>query len=323
MEGFSGRVRWATPADAPAITQLIRACYGDTYCVPEGVDPAHVARAIAAERELYLLACEPSGRIVGQAALIEKARGAFECARVVVDVSQRQRGLMAGLTRQLFEQAPARTRLLSAGAVTSHPFGQRNGEALGMTPVGLLLAQYPAWMRVAGFPPGEVATSAVLFARGTPRLRRPRRLGVLGADAAFAREVLAGLGVPLGAPPTVGGRLRWSLTRNAELGLSHLQLGRRGAVHAPWVDLDEGPRRLQWADVPVEHPAAASWCDALRRRGFGLAAYLPLGGPVGEDVLRLQRLDDDAAGLEELSLVPRLQPLQRLVLREQRSGARV
>lgn len=318
---FEGTVRCATPVDAPAIVDLMRRCYAGTYCIPEALDPVAVAQAIDSRSACYALAIDPGGALVAQAALLRQSPGGlFEVARVVVDLEHRDLGLMRELTRrlQLEEARGLGARIVFAGAVTSHLVGQLNGRAFPMMSMGLYLGIYPPSVRAVGMSTQAQPISSVLFGMRVDGLEtRERRLCLAGADAEHASQVLSGLGIPFALQEPGehdAADVAWTLRGVSGIGLEHLSLAGADDPSA-CDDLDAllascGAARVVWADVPAEHQAAAAVVAALRERGFGFAAYLPLAGPAGEDVLRLQRWQGSFLRRESILVLPEHEALR-------------
>ena len=66
---------------------------------------------------------------------------------------------------------------------------------------------------------------------------------------------------------------------------------------------------MRWVELPAEHPDAPEKVAEWTERGFSAAAYLPLAGPSGEDLLRLQRCERPLK-LRAIEVADELRPLR-------------
>jgi hypothetical protein len=321
------RIRLATPQDAPRISDLVRRCYGETYPDPWVLDPAQVGRRLEARQIVYALA-EEGGRHVAQCALWPHAPGLHECGKAVVDLEQRGRGLVAGLSSRLVDGwAPAHgVKVVIGRAVTNHLRMQDYSLGAGYTPLGLLLGLLPNTFAVAGVAPSSHPVSILLVGRRIDPAPRRRRLTLLGPDLALALRALSDLGI--GAGRARRSRRRPALGLTLERAEPVHQLHLRFGAGQPWQtlahDLVEQEAalgtRLIWADVPAEHPQAPWLVDHLRRLGFGLGAYVPHGGRRGEDVTRLQCYLDTPIPADGMLLRSEAHGLRDEVLADYRRG---
>lgn len=319
--------RLATSADAPAMQELVRACYGATY--PELRDGAQgLAGRLAGGTAGYAIATDLAGGIVGQVALERRGPGLWEHGRAVVAPAHRSRGLLATLSRHLFEDFAPRhgVRFVFGRSVTNHLRTQRYNLAAGFSPLGLLLGVWEPALRVAGVPAATQPISALLVGLWLDPIRRPRRLALRGGDLERAEAVLGSFGVESErvAPRRRRGPLRARREDGQGGRLVHLRLTDDPA--APTLDdrdLLERPG-VSWADVPAEARDAAARLEALRAHGFTWGAYLPHGGALGEDVVRLQRYDDPRPLLlEEIQVVEPARALRDAVHAEALEAALV
>lgn len=142
-------VRRFRPEDAPSVTRLTRAVYGETYTVPELYHPERVVRLNAAEQLITVVALDAAGQLVGMMDLDRRDRDhVAECTDAMVLPEHRHHHLMERLRAMLEEEAH---RLGLAGtygqAVTNHVFSQRAEERFGARPCGLILAAEPKSFR--------------------------------------------------------------------------------------------------------------------------------------------------------------------------------
>lgn len=300
MRGFV--VRLATAEDAGDIARLARECYGDTYPDQASLDPAQVAGSIRGGRVAYAVATARDGRHAGQVALEAKgSHGLFEHGRAVVDTPFRGRGLLAAMSQVLFQEfAPrANARMVIGRSVTNHQYTQRYNFAAGFKPLGLLLGALREGFTAAGIGESPEPVTILLMGLLLEPSPRPRRLALEGEDRRRCEEVLGALGIPLrrGRGPRANAPLGACVEAVESMGLRHVRLSSAYTEAAPLDDVVATEAaydvcRLAWVDVPVEHAGAPEAIELLRAAGFGHAALIPLGGPAGEDVLRLQRYHD-------------------------------
>jgi predicted N-acetyltransferase YhbS len=314
------RIRAATAADIPSIRKLLLRSYGDTYPYPERLDAAAMRGELESGETTLAVATDEAGEVVGHAALEQRGRaGLFEYTRAIVSPEHRGSGLLGRIgDLVLGELAPLRgVRFVSGQVVTSHLFAQRFGKSAGFVTSGLLLGCVPQTMAVAGIerPPQPISELVMLLRVGGSE--PPRRLAIRGRDHERAAAVLDALSVAHGPALRRDTHLPLGahFERHRALGVVHL----RFAAHAPprrlqasfVMGLEAAGTRVLWADVPVEHPGAPAVLEQLRELGLGFAAYLPLGGPDGEDVLRYQRyLDPTPLRLSEIQVLDELRPLR-------------
>ncbi len=291
-------IRLAQPRDAAQIAALLEECYRDSYRLKEYLDPAHVVRSMEAGRASWVVG-EEAGCLVGMACMESTGPRVWEYGRGVVSCAHRSRGLLTAIgARLLHEEAPrVGARFVTASAVTNHPYAQRNTRSLGMAATGVLLGVAPADTEMDGFGRVRQPVSMVQHALKVSTDEAPRRLGLEGADLVRAQRVLAALEIESGRSPRRAPPLRWTFRHDEAFGIAHLRPALYGAVGRlteQALGLRDTGRRLVWVDVPAEHPDVQQAADALRAWGFAFGAYLPAGGPLGEDVLRLQRVLDPA-----------------------------
>lgn len=311
-------VRLARPGDAAGIAGLLRERYGDRYADGSYLDATALAGRLSRGESLFAVAVR-EGSIVAQLAADRRSPFAWEIGRGLVQPAFRQRGLLAPLNDALEDELrrDPRARLCLGRAVTHHDYMQRHARRQGFTPLGLLLGLWPS-DAIEGAPTRPHAVSALVSGK-TLRPLRPRRLAFGGRPRARAVEALAGLGVPVSQHlMRLGPELGLELETTPALGLVHLRLvPRAGAPGAGLIDAvarAEAGARLLWADVPAEHPAAERLVPELERLGFAFGAYLPLAGPSGEDVLRLQRHEGPPIAAHDIHVIEEAHALRAVIL---------
>lgn len=322
MDTITGTIKLATPGDAPAISAAIARCYGDSYTTPEALDPAWVADSLRSGDVVYALAFDPAGEHMGQAALVKSSpAGLWECGRAIVDPRFRGQGVMNALSDLLIlEVAPAvGARFVFGHLVTSHVFVQQHSISRGFVPTGLLLGMAPETLCPAGIARRKQPVSIVIALRPGAGPHPPRRLALAEPELSRALDLYRRLGVeacgvePSGSSAPLGA----TVDRLPSFGISRLRFEPGGGLDLPALLAVAAAHeaRVSWADVPVEHPGAARAIEALRREGFSWGALIPLAGPAGEDVLRLQRLGSRVRlSADAIHVVDQLQPLRDHVL---------
>jgi N-acetylglutamate synthase-like GNAT family acetyltransferase len=310
---FDGIIRFATPDDAPAVSKLIRKCYGDTYITPSLLDARVLREAIQDGSLTFALAETPEGAHIGQVGLSRiGSAGLYEFGKAIVQDDWRGLGLAGRMSQALLaERIPALgARFVMGRCVTSHTFVQRQARSDGLVPIGLLLGACPKEFEPSGFGPPEQPTSFLICVRRIEPAPRPRRLTLRGRDLNRALESLAALGVPAEWSRTgdPSAPLSATIERDPDLGLVHLRFTSGGPRRRLGPSFVEGAAaagaRLLWADVPVESGGAPDVVAQLRDLGFSYASYLPIAGPKGEDVLRLQRyLDPHPLSLDAIHVL--------------------
>jgi len=304
------QLRLASPDDAPALIRSIRHCYGASYLHSGALSAPALAADIEAGRLVYALALVDS-QLVGQVAL-ERVHdcGLFHHCRAVVAPEWRGRGLLRALSVLLLgeEALPPTARLVLGTSVTSHRFTQRYNLRAGFSPLGLLLGLHPN-QTLAGLPATAQAGSAVLMALPTTTDWRPRALALHGPARSLAIQVCRRLGIPfsedLAAPESLAQGPLWTQWEEGPGGLWHLRYGNAPESYGgPPADA-----ALEWVDLPAEHSSTPALLERWEGAGLSVAAYLPLGGSSGEDIIRLQRCRRPLE-LESIQVMEELRPLR-------------
>jgi GNAT superfamily N-acetyltransferase len=282
------RLRLASPNDAPALIASIKRCYGSSYLHPEALESADLAAELERGRLIYAMATLGS-QLVGQVALERlHAQGLYHHCRAVVEPEWRGKGLLRSLSALLLGEGslPEDARLVLGTSVTSHRYTQRYNLRAGFSPLGLLLGLHPE-QTLSGLPTSGQAGSAVLMGLPTTTRWRLRCLALRGQALALANQVCRRLGIPYreADPEALSQDSLWTQWREGPGGLWHLRYGQSPESYGgPPADA-----ALEWVDLPAEHASTPALLERWEGAGLSVAAYLPLGGPSGEDVIRLQR----------------------------------
>lgn len=312
-------IRLAKPADANAITRTIKSCYGATYVEHEATRPARLRRQLRSGRVRYALA-EAEGRIVGQIALEDLGHGLFLHCRAVVTPDFRGRGLMGALSQPLFELArQGGAQLVLGSSVTQHVATQRFNVRAGFRPLGLLLGIYPG-IRPEGVRESSQAVSGLLTGLPLEPFAGPCRLQVPGWLRPRVEEVLEQLSLPVaGAPRRAQAPISLQgVERHEAIGRVHFRFGAGpGPAAESWRWQEDAEARVQWADVPLEHRDAPELIEELVSAGLHFGAVIPLAGPGGEHVLRLQRCTEPLRP-EPIQVLPAFAELRDQVVAEHR-----
>ncbi len=144
------QIREATFADAPAIRDIFRACYGDVYPYHDYYDLRGLSRMIASDDMLILVAEETdSGKVVGTASVLLEV-GAFadlvgEFGRLAVAPEAQNRGIGSQLMTARLQRVQDRLHVGLVETRTSHPFALKITEGQQFAVVGFM----PLKMRLA------------------------------------------------------------------------------------------------------------------------------------------------------------------------------
>lgn len=304
-------LRLASPNDAEAIIAAVRNCYGSSYLQPAALSAPRLAGDLASGELVYALATI-GDQVVGQVALERvHAQGLYHHCRAVVAPEWRGRDLLRSLSALLLgeDSLPKDACLVLGTSVTSHFYTQRYNLRAGFSPLGLLLGLHPN-QTLAGLPATKQAGSAVLMALPTVSDWRPRALALEGPAQVLATQVCRRLGIPLVpqdavSEPSLPSGALWAHWREGPGGLWHLSY-----CHEPKTfggPPAEAP--LEWVDVPAEHASSQALLERWEGAGLSVAAYVPLGGAEGEDVVRLQRCRRPLS-LEAIEVMEELRPLR-------------
>jgi hypothetical protein len=293
------RIRLAEGRDAKQILRLIRACYGETYVEQEWLDSDRLVRSLEVGSTVYALA-EDGGELVGQIALERVNPQLWLHCRAVVSLSHRGRGLLYTMSEPLLGEV-ARSKgaqLILGSSVTHHTHTQRFNVRAGFVPLGLLLGIYPG-IRPAGPDRVPDVVSGVLMGLPCESKWETRTTRLPGLLAEQVEQRLAALGIPcskLPAGETPTAPLRALVSRHGPSGRVHLQFSSRGRadpLSPTWLEAERRVgARVFWADVPLSLLESFATAERLLALGFSFSAAIPLAGPAGEDIVRLQRCED-------------------------------
>lgn len=293
------RIRLAAPEDAGLIAAAVHRCYGSTYVHPAAADPDRLAAEIRAGDVAYALAFSAdSDQHLGQVALFRVGGAAWEVGRAVVHPEHRSAGICNLLSDALIhDYAPARgLRLVTGHIVTTHTFVQQYALSRGFVLTGMLLGMVPETLSPAGIPPCSQPGSILMGIKPLAPSSRRRGVRLAGADGARVLALLRQLRIPARQVPS-GNRFASLAGRcvvHEHLGVRHISYSPEGEDGPdPLLESVGTDQRATWADVPFEHPEAGALVERLREQGFGWGAVIPGLGRNGEDVLRLQRLEND------------------------------
>jgi predicted GNAT family N-acyltransferase len=194
--GFSFQdpaVRHIEEADIPAVIDLFRLNYGDTYAIPEFYDEQWVKRGIYSDHIIWLV-IEEEGEIVASGAVIldygDYNDQIGEIGRLVVNPERKGRGLGRRIVTALLDATDDTVEFAFGEARTVHPLSQVLFEGAGYAPVGFLPQAYIF---------GHERESFVIYANlyGNARLlRRDEPPQLIPEVAPLARRVLASLDLP-------------------------------------------------------------------------------------------------------------------------------
>ena len=135
--------REAEETDAPAVTELFRAAYGEGYVHPQIYDDREVRRMIFDDATLVLVAEHvPSRRVVGIAGVLFEM-GAYsdlvgEFGRLVVDPAWRRRGIGHRLMQERIARVGQRLHMAFVEVRVGTPASPAISQAHGFVPVGAL-----------------------------------------------------------------------------------------------------------------------------------------------------------------------------------------
>lgn len=287
-------IRYLEPADASALVQCFRDCYGETYANRSFYDPSVVTRLIEDGTLKSVVAVE-NGKVLGHTGLTVKdphARAA-EAGNTVVTPSARGRGLLGKLGSAL------RDRSVKEGYVgyvhyptTAHDIMQKSATSGTGRETGIMLCYIPDSTEYNNFNEshGRLAATIVYqpLADG-PALSVfvPDNHASLIVDLSnrlkLKRELIADPGYTSDAATL-------DVTHTRSRGITHIRVIHNGADLASRIDdvMDDALPVIH-VDLPMSEPGIGQAAKELGHGGFAYAGWLPYFGV--SDILRLQRID--------------------------------
>jgi hypothetical protein len=298
--GETYAIRRLTPADAPGVTRLVQAVYGDTYYPPDLYDPGQIIRLNAAERLVSVVALDGAGQVVGHFALERPhPTNVAESSDALVLPAHRHHHLMERMRLVLRQEA---IRLGLAGlvgyAVTNHVFSQKMEEHVGAHPCGIALGLWPESFH--NMP--EPLTQRMSFAIYFRYLHLPAYVvHAATPHAPVLTRICQQYGIAVresAGPPEGPGEV--ALSHEPEVQAGTIRVPRVGtdtaaAVRAGRVKLCEGfGAKAVTLELPLAQPGTAEVCRAAEDEGFFFCGLGPAFADDG-DMLLLQYLAEDNA----------------------------
>jgi hypothetical protein len=292
-------VRRFVPADAPGITRLVKAVYGDSYYPHDLYDPAQIVRLNRAERLVSVVALDRAGQVVGHYAL-ERPNLEYvaEASDALVLPAHRHHHLMERM-RLLLRQEAIRLGLIGLVGypVTNHPFSQRADDHIGAHPCGIALGLWPESFHNMPEPLTQRMSFVIYF--------RYLRLPPYAVHAATRHgpvlaEACRQYGIPVReCAGSAEGPTEIGLAHEPEVQTGIIRVRRVGAdaaaaIHDGGVKLCEGfGARAVTLELPLAQPGTAEAYQAAEDEGFFFSGLGPAFAGDG-DVLLLQHLVEDA-----------------------------
>lgn len=295
--------RYLSPEEGGALSEAIRAAYGDTYDVRWVYDPAEVEARLAAGTYVSWVAESAEGELLCHEGMSLAAAGdaVGHSGQAVTMPSARGQHLFTCTKRHLMDWATERGLAgMYSEATAAHPYSQRANLELGAHETGFLL----------GWIPASVANDAATEQR--PR-RQSAALFYTKLNDGHEREVyapprhhevirqtleLCELRGRLATPPvaaTIPERTGLQVEIDADHNLALITVVEPGADLETAVAAERHHlfhrKRLDavYLDLPLENPATALLADHLERLGVSYAGVFPNSHTDG-DVLRMQSL---------------------------------
>jgi GNAT superfamily N-acetyltransferase len=298
-------VRLLAPEEAPALTALVRRCYGETYVDPTLYDEGAVGELLARGRLHSIGAFAEAGQLIGHMGITLRAHGDItaDAGMTLVDPAFRGRGIARRVALGLAQQS---MKLGLVGVhdypVTVHAATQRIGAGFGVD-TGLMLANLPGdvMFRAMETPAAGARTSSLMrwLPFGTAPARHvylPERyrdrMQALYAAAHLTRAVMQS-NVPRGAQASqISSRYD---ARRQILRLAVWRVGRdlTAKVRAESQIAESRGGLVAHVDLPLSDPATPQVAESLRAYGFFFAGLLPEYRD--GDALRMQWLANSVA----------------------------
>lgn len=179
--------------EAPALVELVQACYGDSYPSDMFYDVAMLEQAIEQGLLVSAGAVGSDGRLVGHLGTLFEAPGARTADGItgIVLPEMRKQGVLDKLSGVMVPAYQQHALLgLQLYAVTTHVISQRMSLDNGALPTGVLLSDYPARMDARGIDSEDMGQSRPALVMFFPFQALPAR--TLAVPACYA-DVIASI----------------------------------------------------------------------------------------------------------------------------------
>ncbi len=307
-------IRLLGPADAPAVSALVRANYGDTYDAAWVYDPVEIAARIESGRLVSAGGFAPDGELLGHLGLSRHDRDEHvaEAGQAVVDPRSRGQHLFTTLKRELAGWAHSGGLYgLFSEATAAHPYSQRANVELGAHETGFLLGWIPASVGDRALHSGHGHRQSVaLFYLKTneghdrPVYAPPRHQSIVAGvlTTCGLRGRLADAPPDASPPPVTELHEEVRTDHNLAI-LTAVDPGAdvATAVAARRDELFADGLAAVYVDLPLELPATELVGDTLAARGFSFGGVFP-NLHVEGDVLRLQCLHDVDVAADDIAV---------------------
>ncbi|HZT81806.1 MAG TPA: hypothetical protein VFA26_16385 [Gemmataceae bacterium] len=296
VSGYS--LRRLRPADAPGVTELVRAVYGDSYYPGDLYDPGRIVRLNEAGRLVSVVALAAGEQVVGHYALERPDLGKVaEASDAIVLPEHRHHHLLEEMRVLLREEALREGLVGLVGyPVTNHVFSQRAEDHFGSHPCGIALGLWPRTFHNLPEPLPQRMSFVIYF----KYLRPPgQALHVATRHRDVCARICGQFGIPVrfddDAGPAGEGEVEVESEPAVETGTVRVRrvgADTPAAVRQARDRLCGGGARAVTLELPLTHPGAAAVCAAAEADGFFFCGLGPAFAGDG-DVLLLQYLQED------------------------------
>ena len=307
--------RTLRPGEGAALTEAIRAAYGDTYDVRWVYDEAEVEARLAAGTYVSFIAESADGELLCHEGMGLAAAGdaVAHSGQAVTMPAARGQHLFTRTKRHLMDWATERGLAgMYSEATAAHPYSQRANLELGAHETGFLLGWIPASVsNDAAADRRPRRQSAALFytklndghERDVYAPERHREIIGQTLELCELRGTLADPPANVEMPERTG--LHVEIDEDHNLALI--------TAHAPGADLETAVAAERhhlfhskcldavYLDLPLENPATALLADHLERLGVSYAGIFPNNRTDG-DVLRMQSLHRARISAEDIAV---------------------
>lgn len=294
-------------AEAIEVAKCVYKTYGYTYPGEHIYYPERLVDMNRKGELVSVVAITDTGEVAGHCAIAGGTPQSpiRELAQAAVDPAHRGRGILTRLLSAAIEEARLRSMVgLFGEPVTNHVFSQRASLNLGFRDTALQLAFIPqsVFFKKIGdeaLPQRETLlyNFLPLQTRGDPLpvyvpLHHRRMLQQIYDHLGFPRRLVVPAAEELGQAPE---QSVLSTDVLSAINVAHIQIATYGRYITAElrIKLNELCRKgvaCIHLDLPLVDPRTAHLCAHLETLGFLLAGVIP--GPQGQDVLRLQYLND-------------------------------
>ncbi|MBT4513030.1 MAG: hypothetical protein HOC20_12595 [Chloroflexi bacterium] len=301
-----------TAADAQALCDCVKTCYGDTYFVEEFSDPEKLADLVRRKMIHSQIAVTPTGQVVGHLGLsLERADDttADTLAAMVVPEYRGHRillelGMQLGKTYEKLNLVG-----LQLYAIAVHSIVQGHSTDAGGVETGILLGHFPPDMEIEGFPnayDGRRIAAVLLYFPLHPAppqtIYIPERYQKI-IDSVYSR-LKQDRAIQISTYQPLIEKTIATIDKKPRQGTARIRIDAVGRnlieTVAAFKDTSRSAFPVLYVDLPLADPSSAGFVEGLRSLGFFYAGIVLERS--GSDILRMQCMNRNYINPEAIVL---------------------